>query len=155
MLLLKRLRLALRSVPSIILFCKAYLGTKAIFSTFFLQCPLRMELIWFCPNYIERWDNASWCVFTKMGMRVHLNTLTLQQLSIVWQAKLLLSIINFSRVFVSVFQKLLESFVWAVGRKGWAVWCWISCWPNPLKKWGHRRIVRHRKFLWEWRESSE
>ena len=35
--------------------------------------------------------------FTKMGIRVLLNTLTSQQLSIVWQAKLLLLIINFSK----------------------------------------------------------
>ena len=71
--------------------------------------PSENELNWFFPNYMERSDNASWCFFTYMGMRMHLNTLTSQQLSIVWHAKLLLSIINFSkRVFVSVIQKLLD-----------------------------------------------
>ena len=50
--------------------------------------------------------------FTNMGMRVPLNTLASQLLRIVWHAKLLLSIINFSKgVFVSITQKLLESFV--------------------------------------------
>ena len=79
------------------LICKAYLRTvRPVF--FYLLSPVPSE------NRVD--------LVLNVGMRVLLNTLTSQQLSIVWHAKLLLSIINFSkRVFVSVIQKLLESLV--------------------------------------------
>ena len=108
MLVIKRLRLALKSVPLIILFCKAYLGRiglRPVFSSsFFPQYPLRMELIWFCPMLKDETmpNPNSWCFLTNMGIRVLLNTLPQQQLSIVSHAKLVLSIIKFSkRVFFS------------------------------------------------------
>ena len=109
MLVIKRLWLALKSVPLIILFCKAYLGLRPVFSSsFFPPCPLRMELIWFCPMLKDETmpnpnsRKASLCFLTNMGIRMLLNTLPSQQLSIVSHAKLVLSIIKFSkRVFFS------------------------------------------------------
>ena len=104
MLVIKRLRLALKSVPLIILFCKAYLGLRPVFSSsFFPPCPLRMELIWFCPMLKDETmpnpnsRKASLCFLTNMGIRMLLNTLPSQQLSIVSHAKLVLSIIKFSK----------------------------------------------------------
>ena len=76
----KRLKVALKSVPSINLFCKDYLGRiglRPVFdSSFFPQCSLRMELIWFCPMLKDGTmpkpaaRNTPWCFFTNMGMRV-------------------------------------------------------------------------------------
>ena len=57
MLVLKGLRLALKGVPSTILayFVKHTLGLRTVFSSsFFAQCPLRIELIWFNLPNIEK-----------------------------------------------------------------------------------------------------
>ena len=53
------------------------IGLRPVFSSgFFPQCPLRMELIWFCPMLKDETmpkpvtRNTSWCFFTNMGLRV-------------------------------------------------------------------------------------
>ena len=57
------------------------IGLRPVFSStsFFPQCPLRMELIWFFPVLKDETmpkpatRNTSWCFFTNMGMRVLVN----------------------------------------------------------------------------------
>ena len=142
LLVFKGLRLAFKGVPLIVLLCKVYLGgigwRLGFSSSFFLQCRLRTELIWFCsllknetmPKPNSR--NASWCFFAKMGLRVLLYTLSSMQLSILPHAELLLSIINFSKrnLFASVIQEV-ESLVRADVRKGRTLWS-LTRWRSEV-----------------------
>ena len=83
-----------------------YLGRKGLrpvfSSNFFPQWPLRMELTWFWPILKEETSlksnsrNASWYLFTNMGIRVLLKTFPPQRLRIVSHARLLSSMISCS-----------------------------------------------------------